>query len=550
MDVSLRLLGPYAEAYKNGFKSDKTDSTPIIPRKRHFESLHMKKNVKFAEDAESKRASWTNEKENKRKAVRALKFMKEREARHPNKKPSNTVHEKTTKPTTDRNVEEGPANDPNNNEENNAIPNARSKAAKSTDSAPDKNARREQLKKWRRERDAIDAKSKKAENQKTKSVNNSENSAASTKNNMKTKVGGSKNPNNVKKTTQADSKISRPDSSKQQGAASVQVEVKDLKKRVTRATSKALDQEKTSSKTKSKKVVSSHKDEDISAMPAQQGSSQPSKKSQASTKSNRLVDKEERSEKRDTTKGTKLSTKVPAVSDKKQPMPIKPEDSIENPVPSTLAEKSGISEPQGSSKGNLPSVEWKEMKPRAIDEIFIKFNKKFAKACEILNAYSTKWTEIQGVENDAIRDEVQGEIRSALGNVTLLLKSKLPQFATLLYKYLCQEDFGPRSILPCDLEGWWEVASIQVEATLNKFKDLDKLRKNKWRKLAAATPSPPRGGSSKTPLLRQLSRNFSKGDGCEMSIRILKVRDSMGTMSKMGAVAISAENDQGGNEET
>ncbi len=58
-------------------------------------------------------------------------------------------------------------------------------------------------------------------------------------------------------------------------------------------------------------------------------------------------------------------------------------------------------------------------------------------------------------------EELDGDINSDLGKVKLLLESKLPQFGELLYAYLLKDE-DATIILGCDLEGWWDVAVIQV----------------------------------------------------------------------------------------
>lgn len=58
-------------------------------------------------------------------------------------------------------------------------------------------------------------------------------------------------------------------------------------------------------------------------------------------------------------------------------------------------------------------------------------------------------------------EELEGDINSDLGKVKLLLESKLPQFGELLYAYLLKDE-DATIILSCDLEGWWDVAVIQV----------------------------------------------------------------------------------------
>jgi len=65
------------------------------------------------------------------------------------------------------------------------------------------------------------------------------------------------------------------------------------------------------------------------------------------------------------------------------------------------------------------------------------------------------------LEDNNVPEPVKEDIMSGLGQVKLLLESKLPQFGQLLYSYLCKET-DPALILICDLQGWWDVAVIQV----------------------------------------------------------------------------------------
>ncbi|ODM86810.1 Disks large-associated protein 1, partial [Orchesella cincta] len=127
----------------------------------------------------------------------------------------------------------------------------------------------------------------------------------------------------------------------------------------------------------------------------------------------------------------------------------------------------------------------KKLKPQAIDATYINYNSQFSNACLTLKSYSTEWTAILEQleqQKEEMQEEILGDIHSALGKVKLLLQSKLPQFGELLYSYLCQET-DPRPILPCDLEGWWDVAAIQLEAIDKEFKGLQALRQNKWLKV-------------------------------------------------------------------
>jgi len=73
------------------------------------------------------------------------------------------------------------------------------------------------------------------------------------------------------------------------------------------------------------------------------------------------------------------------------------------------------------------------------------------------------WESIQKLNTD-IPDAVVEDIDAAIGQAKLLLRSKLPQFAELLWQYISPPtDADTPAVLDCDLEGWWAVASIQVK---------------------------------------------------------------------------------------
>jgi len=75
--------------------------------------------------------------------------------------------------------------------------------------------------------------------------------------------------------------------------------------------------------------------------------------------------------------------------------------------------------------------------------------------------YSEKWSSEEIKESAIIPENIKEDIQSAVGHAQLLLESKLPQFAELMYFYLSRHQ-DPAPVLPCDLEGYWAVAEISV----------------------------------------------------------------------------------------
>ncbi|CAL8079010.1 unnamed protein product [Orchesella dallaii] len=201
---------------------------------------------------------------------------------------------------------------------------------------------------------------------------------------------------------------------------------------------------------------------------------------------------------------------------------------------------SSTNEPDSELVTNFPT-------PNAIDDTYITFNGKFANACNQLNSFVLKWIKVVEKDN-SLPEDAQEDIRSALGKANLLLRSKLPQFGSLLYMYLCQNESHTAKILACDLDGWWEVATIQLKAITAEFDNLESSRQYRWRRKAYLNPitspkiPPASGRSRKIP--RRVSRNSSiTSESCsKTSFCILGVRESMGSINKIGAVPVSAEN--------
>ncbi|XP_064082961.1 disks large-associated protein 4-like [Macrobrachium nipponense] len=78
-------------------------------------------------------------------------------------------------------------------------------------------------------------------------------------------------------------------------------------------------------------------------------------------------------------------------------------------------------------------------------------------------------------------EEVQGKVLAAIGKARLLITQKVEQF-----RGLCQQNIdGPKdeepTILAADLEGFWDMVSIQVENVHHLFKEISVLKTNGWK---------------------------------------------------------------------
>ncbi|XP_064088899.1 disks large-associated protein 4-like [Macrobrachium nipponense] len=103
-------------------------------------------------------------------------------------------------------------------------------------------------------------------------------------------------------------------------------------------------------------------------------------------------------------------------------------------------------------------------------------------------------------------EEVQGKVLAATGKARLLIAQKVEQF-----RGLCQQNIdGPKgeepTILAADLEGFWDMVSIQVENVHHLFKEISVLKTNGW----------------KEDLITQTINNVTKGHEKKKPMKVMK----------------------------
>lgn len=95
----------------------------------------------------------------------------------------------------------------------------------------------------------------------------------------------------------------------------------------------------------------------------------------------------------------------------------------------------------------------------------------------LCEAWNNKFTEGKTPETET------GHILSVIGQTRLLMKEKFKQFSELIVvaeKAINKETINEKVTLD-DLQGFWDLISIQIEDMNNKFVHLEKLELNNWR---------------------------------------------------------------------
>lgn len=108
--------------------------------------------------------------------------------------------------------------------------------------------------------------------------------------------------------------------------------------------------------------------------------------------------------------------------------------------------------------------------------------------------------QIEGeVHNPSILEDVRGKIRAAVGKAHLLISQKFKQFRELCAEHMNPTEDG-KVLKWADLQGFWDMIKIQADNIDDHFAELDLMRQNGWKELAAhsrgsSINSSPKSGS-------------------------------------------------------
>ncbi|KAI0224194.1 hypothetical protein LSAT2_024798 [Lamellibrachia satsuma] len=103
-------------------------------------------------------------------------------------------------------------------------------------------------------------------------------------------------------------------------------------------------------------------------------------------------------------------------------------------------------------------------------ELLVSETKRLTTECE-------KWDKVIS-STDNLSDDVEGQIRTTVGQAQLLMRQRFKQFSGLVDN--CEFGTGEKATLCTDLQGFWDMVYFQVEDVDNKFAELSKLRSNNW----------------------------------------------------------------------
>ncbi|XP_062601997.1 neurofilament heavy polypeptide-like [Saccostrea cucullata] len=92
-----------------------------------------------------------------------------------------------------------------------------------------------------------------------------------------------------------------------------------------------------------------------------------------------------------------------------------------------------------------------------------------------LNALSEKW---EGINTPDLSEEVQGQIRTVIGQAQLLIAQRFKQFTGLVDN--CEFKTGEKETTCTDLQGFWDMIYFQVEDVDKKFEDLQERKESGW----------------------------------------------------------------------
>ena len=109
----------------------------------------------------------------------------------------------------------------------------------------------------------------------------------------------------------------------------------------------------------------------------------------------------------------------------------------------------------------------------------VSFTEKSASESLKLYRLCKEWTKIKR-ENPNLSDEVQSQIHTVIGKTQLLTdrNGRLTQFHGMVDAFVCGT--GEKETTVQDLDGFWELVSIQIQDIYAQFDELQKLKDNNW----------------------------------------------------------------------
>lgn len=87
------------------------------------------------------------------------------------------------------------------------------------------------------------------------------------------------------------------------------------------------------------------------------------------------------------------------------------------------------------------------------------------------NGHSTKETHETVKEDEKVKEEMLGAIRTTIGQAKLLMSQRFKQFSDLIDR--CEFNTGQPPTRLNDLTGFWEMIRYQIDDVMRKFKSLD-----------------------------------------------------------------------------
>jgi len=121
------------------------------------------------------------------------------------------------------------------------------------------------------------------------------------------------------------------------------------------------------------------------------------------------------------------------------------------------------------------------------DESLSTFRRRLEAETERLTRLCSRW-EVSLEDGLDIPNELQGDIRSTIGQAKLVLKERLAQFGGLIDR--CELNQGEKLILCSDLKGFWDMIYFQVEDVDKKFNRLSKIECNQWKEVCQEPVKP------------------------------------------------------------
>ncbi|CAI9731789.1 large-associated 5 isoform X29 [Octopus vulgaris] len=198
-----------------------------------------------------------------------------------------------------------------------------------------------------------------------------------------------------------------------------------------------------------------------------------------------------------------------------------PATTLEETVEAVSQESAGqVLQESSSDDSSQPNSETEKSDTENVEHNVPYFRNLVVSQTEILNNLSDVWE----VVVPTLSEEVEGDVRTVIGQAKLLISQRFHQFIGLVDN--CEFNTGEKTTTCEDLQGFWDMVDFQVEDVKKKFADLQKLKDNNWQAEDVPLTKPVKKIKKAKPVTSKISKAKGKSKFAQFMAQKKKIANN------------------------